>query len=260
VALELIVPSKGDLHSRADSTGLRTPLMQAIREFAANAPRSLQKAVGPSQVGTPCARQLAFQLSDLPPTRDLNDPWPSIVGTAVHAWLADAMTHANNVAGELIWMTERRVDAGWGMRGSCDIFHVPSGTVLDWKILGDTQYAKYTNDQPSEGYKTQAHTYGLGFANLGFEVNTVGIVFLGRAKMLKDMHIWSEPFDKLRALKAIRRFVKLQSIMAARVDGVPTDPMRIAAIPGGQCFFCNFKSATPDGSDGYCCEKVKKGK
>ena len=126
--------------------------------------------------------------------------------------------------------------------------------------LGDTQYAKYTTGGPSETYKTQAHTYGLGFSNLGFEVNTVGIVFLGRAKMLKDMHIWSEPFDKLRALKAIRRFVKLQSIMAARIDGVPTDPMRIEATPGGQCFFCQSKSATPDGSDGYCCEKPKKGK
>lgn len=257
MALTLVPPSKADVHARADETGLRTPLIEAIKAFAANAPRSLQKAVGPSQVGTPCARQLAFQLSDMDPTRDVHDPWPSIVGTAVHAWLAEAMEYANTVAREQVWITERRVDAGWGLRGSCDVFHVPSGTVLDWKVLGDSQYTKYTNQGPSETYRTQANVYGLGFKNSGYEINRVGIVFLGRAKPLSGMHIWSEPFDQLRALKAVRRLIKLKSIMAARVEGMATNPMRIPETPGNHCFFCSYKTATPDGSDGYCCSKEK---
>jgi hypothetical protein len=108
-------------------------------------------------VGTPCVRQLAFQMSEIEGSRDVHDPWPSILGTATHAWLADAFHHANNVARQegqpAPWHLERRVNVGFGLQGSCDCFHEPTGTVIDWKVLGNTQHAKYSQDEMSETYR-----------------------------------------------------------------------------------------------------------
>lgn len=234
MALGVLVPTKSDLAASADETGLRTPIIHQIKLFASNAPRSLQRSIGPSQVGTPCARQLAFQMSDRPPTRDLHDPWPSIVGTAVHAWLADCFEAANPPWPTApIWHTERRVDVGLGLGGSCDVFHAPTGTVLDWKVLGDSQYTKYVSEGPSPTYRTQAHCYGLGYLNAGYQVNRVGICFLGRAKKLSALHIWSEPFDPMIAVKALARMQVVQKLSEAGVE-----PMRIPETPGGHCFFC----------------------
>lgn len=252
MALGSLPPPKQVQHP--DETGLRSEIIRSIREFATNAPRNLQRAVGPSQVGTPCARELAFMMSPVERARDLHDPWPSIIGTATHAWLADAFAHANNVARQRglppAWHLERRVDVGFGLRGSCDCFHEPTGVVLDWKILGETMWRKYVNEGPSETYRTQAHCYGLGYLRLGYQVNTVGIGFFGRSKRLSDLHIWSEPFDLDTALRALQRMRQVQELVQHGVH-----PMRIPATPGGQCFFCAYRTSEPN--DGMCPGKAE---
>lgn len=232
----------------ADETGLRSPIIHAIHDYANSRPRSLQLAVGPSQVGTPCSRQLAFQVAEREQSRDLHDPWPSIVGTAVHAWLADAMEYANAqalLAGQpQPWHIERRVDVGLGLRGSCDVFHEPTGTVIDWKILGDTQHRKYSNEGPSETYRVQAHCYGLGYFRAGFTVERVAIGLFGRAKRLSDLYIWSEPFDLNVALRALKRLQTVQQVVDAGID-----PLQVPAKPGGTCFFCSWKGPA---NEGFC--------
>lgn len=246
MALGALAPSKQAEH--ADATGLRSEIIHTIKNFANNAPRSLQRAVGPSQVGTPCTRQLGYLMSDVEPSRDVHDPWPSILGTATHAWLADAFMHANNVARQqglpTPWHLERRVDVGFGLRGSCDCFHEPSGTVLDWKILGDTQYRKYASGEMSETYRKQSHLYGLGYVRAGYTVTTVAIGMFGRAKRLSDLHIWSEPFDIELALRALDRMRKVQVLLQCGVA-----PLRIPATPGSACYFCSFKG---DPDKGLC--------
>lgn len=237
------------VHAAADETGLRSEIIRVVRFAADNAPRSLQRRVGPSEVGTPCARQLGYKVSDHPPApgRDtMHDPWPSILGTATHAWLAEAFELANVTAereGKAApWHLEQRVDVGLGLNGSCDCFHEPSGVVLDWKILGDTQYRKYTTEGPSETYRVQAHCYGLGWLRAGYVVNRVGIGFFGRAKKLSDLHIWSEPFDLDVALRALKRLRTVQQLVASGVE-----PTRLPIAPGGACYFCQFRGRPEDG-------------
>ena len=249
--LTQLKPGRNAEAAKIDDTGLRKPILATIEAFAANAPRSLQRAVGPSQVGTPCARQLAFAVSDRGGTRNFHDAWPSIVGTACHAWLADAFDWANTITPGT-WLTEQRVDVGFGLRGSSDVFHVPSGTVIDWKVLGDTQYRKYvTEGVEGTTYEVQTHCYGLGFMRAGYVVNRVAIAFFGRAKSLHDLHIWSAPFNPDIALRALDRMRTIQRVIASGAD-----PMRITETPGSHCFFCTARSAN-DGKDGYCCPKGK---
>jgi len=256
MAIELLTPTKAQVHRNADETGLRSEILTTIKAHAAGSARSMQKRIGPSQVGTPCHRRLAFEMSDLPGTRDLNDPWPSILGTAAHAWLADCFAAANPVyPNPPIWLLESRVDVGFGLRGSSDVFHVPTGCVVDWKVLGSTTYDKYTQctkesptGSPSEEYRVQAHCYGMGFARAGYTVNRVAIAFFGRAKPLSALHIWSEPWRPEVALRALDRMTKVEEYL-----GRGHHPNTLAAVPGGSCFFCSFRSAN-GGKDGYCAE------
>src|SRR5262249_28272716 len=68
---------------------LATDVIQAVKYAAANAPRSLQAAPGPSELGTPCTRRLAYKTADWDPKPNSDtDPWASVQGTAVHAWMA----------------------------------------------------------------------------------------------------------------------------------------------------------------------------
>lgn len=229
-----------------DETGLRSEIIRNIHAYANSRPRSLQLAVGPSQVGTPCARELAFQVAKVDVARDIHDPWPSIVGTATHAWLADAMEYANSQA--LLegrpqpWHIERKVDVGLGLKGSCDAMHEPTGTVFDWKILGETQHRKYASGEMSEKYETQADCYGLGYERAGFEVKRVAIAMFRRAGRLSDLHIWSKPYDRTNALRALKRLQTVQKIIASGVE-----PMRIPANPGNACYWCSWRGPAEDG-------------
>lgn len=224
-------------HAAADETGLRSEIIHNVHAFANSRPRSLQLHVGPSQVGTACARQLTYQVAQHDEARDVHDPWPSIVGTAVHVWLADAMEYANAqalLAGKpQPWHLERKVDVGLGLRGSCDAFHEPTGTVLDWKILGKTQHAKYSEQGPSEKYEVQADCYGLGYVRAGFDVQRVAIAMFQRAGKLSDLHIWSKPYDQTNAIRALARLQTVQRLVAQGVS-----PQAIPAKPGGDCYFC----------------------
>ncbi|WP_232524345.1 hypothetical protein [Nocardiopsis gilva] len=76
--------------------GIKRTLTDVIMAASANAPRSRQRRIGPSEVGDPCPRRLAYKLLDWPTVNDGGDPWPSIVGTATHAWLADALLLHND--------------------------------------------------------------------------------------------------------------------------------------------------------------------
>jgi hypothetical protein len=232
-----------------DESGLRSTILSVVKNKYQNAPRSLQKRIGPSEVGTPCDRQLGYKLSGMKPAREnFSDPLPSILGTAFHAWLEGAFEMDNQ---RLVaegkpprWIIEKRVNAGFGLSGSCDVFDTLTGTVGDHKLLGNTSYQKYVKEGPSETYRTQAHTYGLGFVQAGYAVNRVAILMYGKAKTLNDLHIWSEPFDMTIALKALKRMKEVQTLLDE--GGTPRD---LAANPGDPCFWCPFKGAC---EDGYC--------
>ena len=54
-----------------------------IRHAIAHHPRSLQKRIGPSEVGTPCDRRIGYKLLGHT-ENERGDAWKPTVGTAVH--------------------------------------------------------------------------------------------------------------------------------------------------------------------------------
>lgn len=231
-----------------DNVSLRDELLTAIRAYENDRPRSRQVHLGPSEIGDPCARKLAYKLGGEKQVNATTDKWAASVGTAVHAMLELAMKHANEKAGRTRWIVEQRVVAwgGQGGAGSVDLFDVDTGCVVDWKVPGPTRLAHYKKHGPSEVYRNQVHVYGEGYARLGFDVKHVAIMFLPRVGVLNGAHLWREPFDPAVAEDVFTRRDEVAALMQA-LD-VANQPERYALIPpnpGPDCSFCPFHSANP---------------
>ncbi len=222
-------------------------LRQAVLDQSTYAPRSLQRTLGPSEYGEPCARKLAYRLMDEDKTNTDSDPWASIVGTATHAWLADALLADNTRSGELRWLVERRLEVRPGLEGSCDAYDVRRRAVVDHKVVGPSKLRDYKMSGPSEQYRKQVHLYGKGYRRLGLPVDEVAIAFYPRAGQLSGMHVWSEPYDETIADDAIARVdTLLQVIVEMQVDDHPEHYKAIPRAPGRNCLYCPWLRPGPD--------------
>jgi hypothetical protein len=108
-------------------------LVGAIRRQADRAPRNRQAWLGPSEIGEPCTRQVVAKFAGEPKTNHIGDAWPAIIGTSVHAWLAQALEGENRLDQFLRWITEARVVPHPAHPGHSDFYDTARKTVGDWK-------------------------------------------------------------------------------------------------------------------------------
>lgn len=194
-------------------------------------PRNMQQAMGPSEIGSDCDHCVAAKLAgweQMPEAAWL--PW---VGTAMHAYLEGVFEKFAD------WLTETRVWVTSEIPGTSDLFHIPSRTVVDWKLVGATTL-KSAKKGPTPQYRVQAHGYGLGFFRAGFDVQNVAIYYLPRnAISLKSGVFWSEEWDPKVALAALDRLDRIR----AKLDSFPTTQARdeyISSLPrADHCWDCH---------------------
>ena len=232
----------------SDDVQLKDDLLGAIRAFENDRPRSKQVHLGPSEIGEPCDRKLALKLIGAAEVNASTDKWAASIGTAVHSMLELCMRHANDKLGRVRFITEQRVVAtnGQGGTGSVDCFDLDTGTVIDWKVPGPTRLAHYKKHGPSLVYQRQVQVYGEGYAQLGFDVKKVGILFLPRVGVLAGSYLWREPFDPAVAEDVFaRRDGLLALVEALRLDLVLDNVQHIQPSPGPDCNFCPFYSPKP---------------
>lgn len=172
-----------------------------IQDRILNTPRSLQTMIGPSEIGLDCQRQLAFRLAGKR-HESTAIAWKPFIGTAVHAQLESFFDGDE-------WLTEERVNVGQvggkPVLGSCDLYHVPTGTVVDHKVVGPGALRTYRSFGPSDQYRIQAHLYGMGFLRAGHTPRKVAISFLPRDGEFHKRYWWSEDWDPLVAIDALDR-------------------------------------------------------
>jgi hypothetical protein len=169
-------------------------LKRVITEHAARAPRTVQQHLGPSELGHPCDRSVAGKMAALPPTNHVSDPWPSIMGTAGHLWVAEAFEGDNLRQGTLRWITEQKVTPHPDHPGTADLYDADQRAVVDWKFLGKTTLPKIRNGWPIH-YKVQLLLYGYGYHLLGLPVDRVALVALPRTEAsLTNMYVLEHPF------------------------------------------------------------------
>lgn len=225
---------------------LATELFQIIEASIVNQPRSLQKSIGPSEVGTLCDRRLGFGLADIPKVNDRGVPWKPFVGTALHEQMANII--ARNEVGRFDagietterWKVEERVSVGEigtkEITGSCDLFDVHNGAVWDWKFTTKNQIREnYRSHGPGQQYRTQAHLYGRGFARQGYAVRTVGVIFMTRDGEFSDRHVWHEPYDEQVAIDGLARVSSIANALNALG---PDFTIPTLATADAYCNFC----------------------
>jgi hypothetical protein len=142
-------------------------------EEMVNQPRSLQKRIGPSEMGIPCSRAILHKLARVPePPR--GPAWKPQVGTALHdqqeRWFTKAA--AKGASEENRWMCEQSVVVGQisgeDHAGSTDLFDGWGHAVGDWKFVGPSRLKHYRAKGPSASStgRRRTCTGGLGFGGL----------------------------------------------------------------------------------------------
>lgn len=218
---------------------LADDLRDMVRAMDAAADRSQQTHLGPSEIGNPCSRCLAEKILGIYEPPPFDDPWTRVIGTAIHDWL-DAAAVASNVRDDHArWYPEVRVQPDERLLpsgGRCDLFDADTGTVIDHKTTSAERLKKYRLNGPGVTYRRQAHLYGLGYLNAGHKVQNVALAFWPRGGRLRDLWVWTEPFDAGIAEEALTRYDLLRNLCAtagpAIVHTLPSDP---------DCFVCTRK-------------------
>jgi len=220
-------------------------LRGVVRRQATLSPRSQQVRLGPSEIGVDCDRQVVGKLAMVTKTNNVSDPWPSIVGTAVHAWLAQAF-HDDNVRENLLrWVTEVRVTPHPDYPGSADLYDALEQAVVDHKVLGASSLSKVRSAAgPSRKYRVQLLLYGIGFRALGLPVKRVVLAAYPRtASSLDGLYVWEHvitPEDDELITRVLDRMAVRKLVAAEVLAGRMTLAQVPASPDDDECFFCPF--------------------
>lgn len=225
-------------------------LRRVFLDHAARAPRTLQQHLGPSELGVACDRQVVGKMAALPATNHVVDPWPSIVGTACHAWAEEAFKADNLRRGVARWLAEQKVTPHPDHPGTADLYDAQEQAVVDHKFLGESPMSKIRKGWPRH-YRRQLLLYGLGYIKLGLPVRRVALAAYPRTAAsldglyVRDLEVTSdgytllpEPLAELEDTftETTRRRGMADQLLAQqiRIEDVPIEP------DGDTCFFCPF--------------------
>lgn len=186
-----------------------------LRDRMGAHPRGQQKAIGASEIGDPCWRNLAEKLAR---PKAGGASWLAWIGTVMHGDV-EAMLRAFNAQFEVPrFLIEQPVVvgqlAGQDVTGHVDAFDVDTSTVIDWKFVGAKRLEMFRANGPGPQYRCQAQLYGRGLTALGHHVEQVMIAFFPRDRDLSTAWFWAEPYDESIALQALSRAQGLADLIA----------------------------------------------
>lgn len=218
-----------------------------LREIAVRtqhrSPRSTQRQLGPSELGHVCDRLVVGKMTGQPITNHVPSPWPSIVGTAVHAWLAAAFERENEINQFERWLTERRVAADPLYPGTADLYDSHEFALVDHKVLGPTTLARVKSQAgPPWYYIIQMLIYAAGYRNAGYRVDRVVLAAWPRTEpTLDSLYCWELTHVPARDDEILRQVFAITAARRQVANDILAGRRRIEdvrRIPGDECFFC----------------------
>lgn len=235
-------PTTGPTPAPVNLVGLQLGewLRELIYEGSASMPRSQQKAIGMSEVGGQCDREIAYKLAGTTPTRFDDDPMVTIVGTGIHLVLADMFRRID--AGRGRWLIERPVEY-MGIPGSADAYDRRKRLLIDWKSTAKAKIRRIAKDGPPQRYIIQSQLYAQALRAIGEDPQQIAIVYLARDGGLNDLFVWPLPVDKSIADAAVARITTIKKELEVKNAGsfTPT-PSNLC----GWCDYCQPDSTNPN--------------
>lgn len=198
--------------------------------------RSLQKAIGPSEIGG-CRRRAWHRISHTPTQNDETLSMAAWMGTAIHKELERRLKRIDPFGAR--FMLEQSVGVG-DLVGHVDCYDGDNREVIDWKTTTKRKLSSF----PSEQQRWQVQVYGYLMNANGYPVETVTLVGIPRDGNELDVKIHSEPYDRQVAEDAL---AWLDEII--EWDDEPPEPEMPVRFCRDYCQFYN-PDAMPDGSDG----------
>ena len=218
--------------------------------------RSQQTELGASEVGVTCLRRLGYRIAGVPEVVEDQDPWPAIVGTAVHTWLEDAVNRFEAVHQVGRWETEMTVHPSASVKGHTDAYDKEFFAVIDYKNPGTEAMREIRKGYVSQQYIDQVMLYALGHMRAGRRVDRVALIFFPRAGYLSGSYVWAAPYDQAIAEAALERVRKVVGgLIYYKVSDIPENWEKIPASPSKDCSWCSWykpdaESASPAGCPG----------
>ena len=166
-------------------------LIEALTKADQARPRSLQTAIGVSQLGG-CRAQVWHKLNGTAETNPNTYRLAAIMGTAIHASIEQALTGSK-------FLLEHRVEVDGFPPATIDCFDPATGTVTDFKTITKKNAAYFGSKQQ----RWQVQVYGFLMAQSGYEVNTVQLLGIPRDGDERDVIDWNEPYNESVAREAL---------------------------------------------------------
>jgi hypothetical protein len=188
-------------------------VIKRVRDHDAARPRSLQQAVGWSEVGG-CRAALGFRLDGAFATDD-TDTWAAQRGTAIHEYLEPILTEPG---------VRTEVDTMYrGIPGHADL--VGPDYLVDFKTTSLANSKLWASDHSLlHPKRVQVHGYAAGLADAG-ELPadcTVRLLVIPVDGTFADWWAYEEPFDRSLADEGADRLEDVRARMAAG-EALPRD-------------------------------------
>lgn len=203
--------------------------------------RSVQIDIGPSQIGG-CRRQVYHQLTATPVTNEDTESLAAILGTFIHAGVAEAIKRADPFGDN--FLIEQEFSYG-DLRGHVDLYIKDQCHVVDWK----TTKLKNLRYFPSTQQRMQVQIYGYLLENNGYPVEQVSLAAVPRDGAMENIKIHTEPYDQEMALEGLRWLDEIKKIVA---NGEP------APAPEKHSVFCASYCRYYDATGAIGCQGMTK--
>lgn len=239
------------------SVALREDLQEIIRWADKGSERSRQRELGVSEVVASCWRRIGYQIAGIPERGIPSDPWPAIVGTAIHMWLQQAVDKFEDTHSVHRWFTEMTVHPSESLKGHTDLYDRHTFTVVDYKSKGSDEMKEIRlGTAAMHEAIDQIQLYGLGHERAGRKVEKVALVFVPRAGWLEGMYVWSGDYDRKRAEEVLEKHRRIAAgIGYYKVAEQPENWKKFPAVAGRGCSHCpwhvpGLEAATDQGCPG----------
>lgn len=245
-----------DQASSPFAAALRADLQEIIAWADRGSERSQQREIGVSEVVATCWRRIGYQIAGIPERGIPSDPWPAIVGTAIHMWLQQAVDKFEDTRAIGRWFTEMTVHPSADVMGHTDLYDRHTFSCIDYKSKGAEELKEIRlGNIPSDAID-QVQLYGLGHERAGRKVERVALVFVPRAGWLSGMYVWSGDYDRQRAEEILEKHRRIAAgIKYYDVGSKPENWQKFPAVTGRGCSHCpwhvpSLDSATDQGCPG----------